>query len=291
MDPQQVRNDAVVQDAVSKMFVGVAPERETELQEIWATNDLRFNVLPDNGRDGKFVFDAGLFKEIRFNHRAMRAFWVASFAAWEGYVCAYEERTDLSRFQALVDCVDEIINNADPESIPLPAGIPPVGMLDGLPVEQKAPADLSVFAAGWAFLHEVRHIKHQRQGTSSALHAPPAEQHDEELSCDEFATRFLLEHVGDYVAQAGVDPEKVMQKRQAGIYVALFAMALITLGHWSASSTHPSMQDRINRVVAVMEPLPLSLGAAAIAMGAFSTLGRLYADAPIIPIVAIAANT
>jgi hypothetical protein len=85
----EARNDEGIQQIVKNMFLGVAPERADELEKMWVENDLRFNVLPDDGRDGRFVMDAGCYREIRFNHRVMRAFWVASFAAWEGYrACA-----------------------------------------------------------------------------------------------------------------------------------------------------------------------------------------------------------
>jgi hypothetical protein len=49
----------------------------------------------------------------------------------------------------------------------------------------------------------------------------------EELSCDEFATRFLLQHVDLCARHESVELELVRQKRQLAIYFALFAMTLI----------------------------------------------------------------
>jgi hypothetical protein len=279
----EARNDEGIQQIVKNMFLGVAPERADELEKMWVENDLRFNVLPDDGRDGRFVMDAGCYREIRFNHRIMRAFWVASFAAWEGYRACAEASADLSRFKQILDCVDAILHFADPEQVPIPDGIPPPGTLEDIPVEAKAAADLAIFAVGWALLHEVRHIRHQREGTSAPEGAAPSERHAEELSCDEFATRFMLERVDKYAAEHGVAAERVMYKRQAGIHFAIFAMTLMSAGQWAASDSHPAMQDRINQAWELMQPHPLSLIASAIAAGAFYTLDEVWVDVPRVP--------
>lgn len=283
MQQPEARNDVEVQVAAKNMFMGVAPERAAELEAMWAEYGLRFNVLPDDGREGKFVMDAGCYRDVRFNHRVMRAFWVASFAAWEGYRACAESSDDLAYFKQLLECVDAILDAADPEQIALPAGVPAPGTLENILIEAKAAADLAIFAVGWAFLHEVRHIRHQREGTSAPDDAPSPEKYAEELSCDEFATRFMLDKVADYAAANGVDPERVMTKRQAGIHFALFAMTLMQAGAWEASVSHPSMQNRIKQAWDLMQPRPLSVMASAIAVGASYTLDRVWSGAPRLP--------
>jgi hypothetical protein len=63
-----------------------------------------FELLADSGPDAFFVLEAGLFKFVRFNHRAMRAFWLASFIVWEGYERLYavanDGAPDFGRFNA-----------------------------------------------------------------------------------------------------------------------------------------------------------------------------------------------
>jgi hypothetical protein len=73
------RSDEAVQDAARELFLGVAPERHAELQALWWRYGPSFELLSDSGPDG--FLEAGLFKFVRFNHRAMRAFWLASFIA------------------------------------------------------------------------------------------------------------------------------------------------------------------------------------------------------------------
>ena len=114
-----MRNDDQVQEAVRNLFEGVAPERRVELCDLWNDYGPRFNILTDAGPDGLFVFDAGAYRDVRFNHRAMRAFWLASFIAWEGYRAVaegYETNSiDLSRFREMTETFAKILKETDPE--------------------------------------------------------------------------------------------------------------------------------------------------------------------------------
>lgn len=99
-----MRNDQVVQAAVMNLFVGCAPERRDELDAMVRELQLQFQVHNDNHADGKFIFDAGAYRYIRFNPRSMRLFWLGAYIAWEGF-CAppmqVGQPADLSRFTAL----------------------------------------------------------------------------------------------------------------------------------------------------------------------------------------------
>lgn len=163
-----MRNDAEVQNAVQYLFEGVAPERNNELTILWRQYTPRFNILTDAGPDGLFVLDAGAYRDVRFNHRAMRAFWLASFIAWEGYRAVaegYENGDiDLECFRNMIKTFDQILSENEPESVPLPDGVPEPGVYpdrDASP-QARAASELATFATGWALLHEVRHLKHQQ---------------------------------------------------------------------------------------------------------------------------------
>lgn len=282
----QQRNDREVQDAAKNLFLGVAPERETELAELWQRFNPRFNILPDDGPEGQFVMDAGAFRDVRFNHRALRAFWVAAFAAWDCFCAWAEGGSDLTRSSQVVECVQRILSAEDPEAVPLPLGIPQPGKLvdPSVNVQLRAASELAIFAAGWALLHEIRHIQHQQDGTSASVGSPQRDKHDEELSCDAFATSFLIENVHIYAAKNGVDAYAVARKRQTGIYFAFFAMSVIAKDKWGASESHPSMQTRIDSTIEMLRESREQWQPEAIlvANAAFQALGRLWPGAPVL---------
>lgn len=282
MEHVESRSDSTVQGAIKSMFLGIAPERTDELERLWRDNDLRFHVLPDDGPEGSFIMDAGKFRDVRFNHRVMRAFWVACFAAWEAYRLCAEDDSDFSNLGAMLSAVSEILAAENSESIELPNGIPSPGTLEGLPWEQKAPADLAVFAVGWAFLHEVRHIRHQREGTSAPRDDVELRR-QEELSCDEFATNFLLSSAEKYAQIEGVNISKVMQKRQAGIHFAIFALTVLSRENWTASDSHPAMQTRIHRSWETMQEHSLNVVAAGLAIGGLISLSQMWDGVPLPP--------
>jgi hypothetical protein len=279
-----MRNDQSIQDAARALFEGLVPERRAELEQLWADHAPRFNLLEDFSQHGSFVLDAGGYRDVRFNYRVMRAFWVASFAAWEGYRAIAEGVTagslNLSFFKAIIACVQKIISENDPESVTLPGGIPEPGILpDAAKYPQlRAAAELAHFATGWALLHEVQHIIHQRKGTSAGANGTRAENHAEELSCDAFATAFLLDRVLDYAKDHQENASLVAQKRQIGVYFALFAMTVFAKGHWAASDTHPALQDRIDATIRMISSR--SLTAEVIAHLAFIALSALWPETP-----------
>ncbi len=245
-----------------------------------------FELLSDSGPDGFFMLEAGLFKFVRFNHRAMRAFWLASFIAWEGrervlHAVANDEAPDFGRFNAMVDAFLAMLEAHDPTAVPMPAGVPEPGIYaDGaLDRQARSAADLAAVATGWALLHELRHIQHQQEGTGAPQGASRDTIHDEELSCDAFATTYMLERAEDYAEAESVEAHRVHEKRQIGVYFALFAMALICAGRWAESETHPALQTRFDRVVDLMSPWCTDV-ADVIACTAFQALRRRWPSSP-----------
>jgi Zn-dependent peptidase ImmA (M78 family) len=280
-----LRNDEQVQKAAQFLFEGIAPERHQELTKFWEHYSPKFSVFDNSGPEGLFVLQGGLYRNVWFNHRAMRAFWLGGFIAWEGYRAIADDfdkpSIDLERFNDMIDCFFKILKQEDPEAVPLPKYVPePGSYLDANQYPQiRAAAELATFATSWAFLHEIQHLRHQQDGTSAANDALTEDHHAEEFSCDEFATKFLLDYIDNYADSQNSPKDKVRQKRETGIYFALFAMTLISHGHWGQSNSHPSMQARIDAVMQHMGSNGES-PSDAIAHLAFAALWTKWPEAP-----------
>jgi hypothetical protein len=286
MTEEIVRNDENVQTAVGALFEGVVPEKNAELRELWQKYSPRFNILQDVTRDGRFILDAGAYTQVRVNPRALRAFWLASFIAWEGYraVAEYLVRGmfDSGTLNAMVETLERILVDDDPGSVPLPNGVPEPGILPDVATDTpgRAAAELAIFAVGWAFLHEIGHLRHQQDGTAVPSDAEPAKRRAEETSCDEFATKFILSGVDSYAKSKGVASNLVRQKREIGIYFALFALTLIARGNWGESNSHPSVQERISAASEIMgQDNDISV---AVAATSFAALRTIWPGAPVL---------
>lgn len=286
MPNQNVRRDDAVQAAARNVFVASAPERDAELRELWTKIAPEFQLTPDLHDGERFIMDAGAYRFVRFNHRALRAFWIAAFVAWEGYRAVAESpvsgEVDLTRFSSLVAAFETIISSDAPDEIALPQGIAEPGQLPDSVTDPhgRAAAELAIITTGWALLHEIRHIQHQQGGTSADLYEDdPSCRHAEELSCDEFGVKFLLERADDYAREHNVDAEHVRRKRLLGIYFGLFAITLLAKDKWEASREHPAVQTRID-AIRKMTTSPESEIAEAIAHSAFAALRCLWPTAP-----------
>ena len=108
------RSDDEIQLAARCLFKGVVPERSAELIKLWKQYQPKFHLLSDAGPDGVFVMAAGRYRDVVFNHRALRAFWLAAFIAWEGYMRVHELATngsaDFDRFDHMVDIFSRILD-------------------------------------------------------------------------------------------------------------------------------------------------------------------------------------
>jgi len=274
-----------LQEVTRSLFLGIVPERQDELTQYWTDFGPRFQILDDCGPDGSLIMDAGGFFIIRFNHRMMRLFWLASFLLWEGYTAQHQsvttETLDLARFRQILNCFEATRAARDVDTVPWPADIPLPGVLvdhvAGDPA--RVGGELAIFSVGWALLHELRHLIHQQQQTSAPVGDEELSR-QEELSCDAFATRFLLERVNEYAHAQGNEPAAVSEKRQMGIYCALYAITLLTKENWEDTATHPAMQSRIRNVLAIIESHGVSVTANVIAVAAFESLNAVYPNAP-----------
>jgi len=167
---------------------------------------------------------------------------------------------DFNRLTVLLDCTLAVQNSPNFLEIELPE-IPEPGVFpdkNNFP-ELRAASELAVFASGWAMLHEVRHVKHQQDGTSST-DLERTDKHKEEFSCDEFATQFILEKISDYAKSTNQNLRLVEKKRKLGIYFALFSLSILSKDKWSETESHPSLQNRIegNRPASTVLRPPLN---------------------------------
>ena len=279
----EIDSDSRTQEAVRNLFVGIAPERSDELELLWRDYAPTFNVLEEVvGRKG-VVMRSGPFDIVEFNGRAQRAFWLGTFMAWESHrgLSQWRVETEVrSRYPARMHrTFQTLLDTEDPYSVAMPEGVPEPELFPNLVGETKLVADVAAFAIGWSLLHEIGHLKHKHDGTATGAEDPRCERHREELSCDEFATTFLLEQVEHFAYKESTDPRKVRGKREMGVYAALFVIALAKQGAWDESESHPAMQTRIDRVVKLMcatgERVSDSL-----ARDAFDALGGMWRHAP-----------
>lgn len=279
------RSDDALQDIVWQALAAVAPERAAELDRIRTTYGPLFHILEDTLPDGNIVMEGGVYKFVRFNHRTMRLFWLASFMQWAAYESlanyANSGKTETDAFDELYRCFEETRTSSDVDSVDWPSHVPPPGHLvehvTGKPA--RVAGELSIFSVCWAFLHELRHLMHQQDGTA----ADPSDLEAcrrEELSCDSFATEFFLGRVQAYSAETGQDLDTLHMKRQAGIYAALFAIALIAGKEWGASNLHPALQARIEGTVHEIQRFHFNLVAVGMSGAAFTTLQLRYPHAP-----------
>lgn len=286
MTDDLIRSDQDIQTAVMNLFLGSAPERKSELEAMWLELEPIFKLTSDTFEGERLIMDAGAYRYVRFNHRILRAFWIAAYAAWEGYRAIAESASldsiNTDHFKSLLAVFESTISSEQPELEPLPEGVAePGNYVDaGEAPQNRVAAEIATIATAWALLHELRHIRHQRESTGADPFSTDRNaKHLEELSCDEFATKFILDEIDRYSVDSGQPAERVQQKRQLAIYFALFAVTLLAKDNWADTDTHPSVRRRIDAVRALMEQQK-SVLAAPIAHVAFGTLQQIWPGAP-----------
>lgn len=265
-----------------KLFIGVVPERKEEMELFVQNYTPEFSLAPDS--EGA-VLEGGLYKYVRHSFRFLCVVWVSAFAAWEGYTAVFEAVNkqadpDFTRFKDLLAFLDQVLHSADPMDN-WDSEIPPPGHLADAAesAEKRAIAELAMFATTWTFLHEIRHIRHQQDGTSSS-YGTKEQQHDEELSCDAFATLFMTEKAAEYAATSNQPEHLVLQKRRLGIYFAMFAITVIGKDCLVETDSHPSVRRRIKAVIDASGG-KLNHPELAITLGIFTALQCVFPDAPL----------
>ena len=177
------------------------------------------------------------------------------------------------------DVFGQILHSDDPWAVEMPAGVPEPERFGVLVGEHKLVGDLAVFAIGWAFLHEIGHLRYQDERAVHGLRTSTHARHEEEFACDAFATNFLLERVEEFANAENQVVAKVRSKREMGIYAALFVLALLGPGVWPQSESHPALQTRIDAVVELIGGSGSGM-ADAVVLGAFAALQHTWPQAP-----------
>jgi len=231
------------------------------------------------------MLEAGAYVLIRFNHKILRLFWLAAYIAWEGYRVIHNWTLDpsdlnLARFNSMLDRFYEILESHDASLEKMPPDIPEPGQYPTRDQpEILLPAELATVCAGWAMLHEMKHLKDQQDGGAASADAAPSVFHSEELSCDEFATNFILARSEEFARGEKVSPLSVRTKRELGILFAVFAITLIAKDRWAASERHPAVQTRIDAILNSMNEAEGSVPVA-IAYAAYVAFWKTMPNAP-----------
>jgi hypothetical protein len=61
MPADNIRDDKSVQHAVRNLFLGRAPERELDLEQMWLELEPKFQLTPDTHEGEKIIMDAGAY--------------------------------------------------------------------------------------------------------------------------------------------------------------------------------------------------------------------------------------
>lgn len=259
-----------VSSAIDKLFTGVVPDRVEELKETWGEQAERVRL-----QEGAGFLMQQVYGTVQVNELALKQIWFICFAAWKAIdsyagilrllksqqlpldIRALGQAEGQSELDAKFDeamrlaetlksC--ETFNDFDwPNDVPFPQE----GMKFDDPTE-KAIFDLVCMAGGYIFLHEIRHAQLWKENLS------PEDALEEELECDAYARRIMLDKVSDYAGREGFPENLVIAKRVLGILLAKLVILAITPRHlWSDSTDHPAVKDRIKTVLeAVTEPAP-----------------------------------
>ncbi len=144
MPENGVRDDPSLQTAVRDLFIGSAPERESDLIEMWKELDLKFQLTADVHEGDRIIMDAGAYRYVRFNHRVLRAFWIAAYAAWNGYRTVAEspslQALDLTRFRELVSSYESCLASTATDLEALPIGVAEPGQYpDAMRIPRAGP--------------------------------------------------------------------------------------------------------------------------------------------------------
>ena len=253
------QNDVTI--PVYEMIVESAPERQSELDELWRQYSPTFMRASD--KPG-YQMEGGAFGMILFTERTAAQMWIIGFAAWralEAY-CPYsflriaitpdamaDDAGLADAEQAVSDALQKARELKEIQSlkafawpdIPLPGATPPITTKD------RAVVDLIKIGTAFSFLHEVQHEIFK---TSSDC---PEAATKEEYECDKFARDFLLERVSEYSTDTQQDRQGVLNKRIMGILLGAFVILEVTPEtRRGGTEKHPPVADRVRKLI--LEP-------------------------------------
>lgn len=252
---------------IKKLMEGAVPERTAEISQYYAKYAPRFSLSNDCVG---FVFEAGPFGILRFTHRTMLQMWLLGFAAKKALhsyssliACLLISNTNFDadltnniqgqqeadgEYDKLIKAVYRLAETPNIESFDWPREVPVPERGRPKDIENAAVFDLNCMAAAYVFLHEMKHIAFILDGNC------PTNPIEEEIKCDEFARKIMLEYLHRYAQESGYPLDKLKTKRAMSIALALFFMLVITPEELRGGSmSHPSMAERISAVVVELD--------------------------------------
>lgn len=250
-------NEITETDAIKNMILAAAPERESELNELWNEYYPQFSLREDTvGFSMEVIFETGIF-----DHKTMCQMWLLGFAAQKALhtyspflICSKLFSFPLSN-ESLLDDADYVLMERDFQNvldnilkIKTLANIDEFTWLENIPqpyngkpkdIDGSMTFDLICISGAYCFLHELQHIKFSKNTTRPDVHK-------EEIACDAFAREFLLSKADDYETLSGYSAKLVLSKRAMGIAMSTFLLFVITpKERWCETNTHPRIKDRI----------------------------------------------
>jgi hypothetical protein len=245
------------------LIEAAAPEMVAEWKDLRERCGITFHPIAD--RKGVTLRARG--RRVEFDNKTMTWLWLLGFTGWQAFhlhgphlvyrkladvVIDQDLRSADLKYQAAEGDLDELlytIRDAPalktldcagfwPDKVPQP-------QCDktGLDVEQQAAFDLTMIAAAYMILHEVRHVMFNADVTR------PSEP-DEEVACDAWARAFLLDRVSEYATDVKQQAECIRAKRAAGIALGAFAIHEFTPeGARGGTAEYPPLADRLGGLV------------------------------------------
>jgi len=247
---------------IALLLGGVIPERESEMKDYLERYTPVFSRCDD--RPGFFI-EAGPYGILKFTQRTMHQMWILGFAANQAlhsYSSALAilrlnsgkldtntimhlpgQEKENEKYAELIDSVYKLSQVNSPSDFIWPSRVP-IPEKKPSDIEGAATFDLICMAGAYVFLHEMKHIAFSQDGTA------PANAHEEEHQCDQFAKQMMLSEIEAYSKQSGYDLGRLITKRAMSISLALFYMLVITpQKSWAGTETHPSIKRRIESLV------------------------------------------
>lgn len=261
MIESRIRIEKLVEEAIKRVILETTPERKDELEQLWSEYSPNFILYDDKpGFSMETVFGS-----VLFTNRTMQAVWILGFAAWKAFYCfavpllllqtanqnfsvkAFNEFPDQSEaeslFANLINSMKELVNINRLDEFRWPSNIPKP--YNGKPEDKEGSVifDLTCMATAYIFLHEIQHLKFRQEGKIDL------DSDDEEILCDEFARKMLLDDLDRYSKDSGYPLEKLKTKRAMSIALASFLLLVITpKQNWEGTRSHPSITHRIEKL-------------------------------------------
>lgn len=259
--------DNFTSDLLKNLISASAPERQMELIQLWDEHKPTIYYKRDDEKG--FILETYPLGAVRFNQRSLSSLWILGFAAKKAFQLYYhsivyfqvfgfqlspeifrldQDSQELSKeCQLLLSSIYDLIGieNSDyfqwPNEVPKPE--------DGRPKEyyNQIVFDLNCMALAFCFLHEIGHIKINKNYES---HNP----NREEMQCDFFAYDFLISKIEDYSRDSGYTLGNLKNKRGMGIALALVLILVITPpDKWPGTESHPSIIKRISVIMELLD--------------------------------------